>query len=188
MDTSFDQLEKDIEQIKDEFYGSSGKNLFFKKQQKFDCATQIMTRLPLELLLRKTCRILPEHRLVYIDYTILKSYATPEVFDHITDYIIHVFHNFNAEYGFLEVALNLDTFTVSAAERYKSIITIFCDKCFQHQTGFSNILTKFSVYNIPRTFDAMLPALIPLVIDEVKAKVRLHNKAESEPILRQFGI
>ena len=183
---ALDDLEKEIDRIKDEFYESSAKNIFFKKAQKFECASQVASKLPLEQLLRKTCIYLPNPRIVYLDYTIFKSYASPEIFNIISDYIIVVFREFCSKHGYLEVAVNLDTFTISAFDRYKNLINIFCDKCFQQQNEFSKSLTVFSIYNLPNSFDTMKQVMAPFFLEEVKTKVRFYGKLESAPILRSF--
>ena len=187
---TFEDLENEIDRLKDEFYGSSGKNVFFKKAQKFECANQIMSKISIETLLHNTCRpiLTYKHRLVYLDYTIFKSYATPETFNVISDYIIKVFKEFRSQYGYLEVAVNLDTFTVSAFERYKQMISIFCDKCFQQQHAFSKSLTEFNIYNLPHTFDAIKQLISPFMLEEVKSKIHLIGKADSEPILLELGV
>ena len=185
---TFESLENEIEKLKTEFYGSSKKSLFFTKKQKFECASQIMTKLSLDSLLQNTCRIIPQYGLVYIDYVMFKSYATPEIFDYIADYIIQVFSDFRKDRGHLAVAINLDTFTISALERYKPIISIFCDKCFQQRNEFEKSLETFSIYNIPSTFDTIRILIAPLVAEEIRDKIRLVGKPESAKILRSFGI
>jgi len=183
----FEDLENEIDKLKDEFYSSSSKNMFFKSKQKFECANQIMSKVPLETLLYKTCRYIPNEHLIYVDYTIFKSYATPEIFNLITDYIITVFSEFRQKYGHLTVAINLDTFTVSACDRYKTIIQIFCDKCFQQQNNFTQALRTFDIYNVPSTFETIKQIMTPFLLEEVKSKIRLYKKAESEEMLRAFA-
>jgi hypothetical protein len=185
---TFEDLENEIDKLKDEFYSSSSKNLFFKKTQKFECANQIMTKLPIDVLLKNTCIPILNDKLVYIDYKIFKSYATPELFDLISDYIIGIFNEFRRKNGHLEVAINLDTFTISAFERYKHIINVFCDKCFQQQNEFSKSLTVFSVYNVPNAFESITRIMAPFVVEDVKSKIRLFGKAESEPIILSLGL
>lgn len=182
---TFEELENEIDKLKEEFYGSSTKKLFFNKSQKFECANQITSKLPIEMLLTNTCRpILNDTiKIIYIDYPIFKSYATPETFDIISDYIIQVFRDFRSQHGHLDVVVNLDTFTISAFERYKHIIKIFCDKCFQQQNEFSKSLSLFSIYNVPTAFDAIKRAITPFMLEEVRSKIRLFGKVESEPIL-----
>jgi hypothetical protein len=182
------KIDDEIEKIKNEFYSSTGKNVFFKNSQKFECAKQITNQIPFDQLLTSTCRILHEHKVVYVDYVILKSYASPEIYNNITEDIVQVFKLFVSQYGFLSVALNLDTFTVSAAHRYKDIIVNFCDKCFKYDTGFSLVLTKFAIYNIPITFDTIIPILLPFILDEVKPKISLVKKPESMPVFREYGL
>ena len=133
--SSFEDLEREIEKTKSEFYSESGgKNTFFKKQQKYDCAKQVVSNISLEVLLNRTCSIVENTNCVHIDYPLLKTYASPEIFETIADDIIMKFQQIKDTYGCLQVFFNLDGFTVSAAERYKGLIETFCAKCFQQNT------------------------------------------------------
>jgi len=185
--SSFEELEREIEKVKGEFYTENGgKNTFFKKQQKYDCAKQVVNQIPLDVLLNRTCYIINGTNIVHIDYPILKSYASPEIFETISEYIINNFQNVKNVYGKLEIALNFDGFTVSAAERYKSLIEVFCQKCFQKNTGFSPVVTQFLVYNSPNGIDAIRHIVLPFMEENVKAKLVVASKKESSEYNRRF--
>jgi len=184
---SFAALEMEIDNARNEFYSESGKNTFFKKQQKFDCAQRVASQIPMEHLLSRTCWIQDEIAFVRIDYTILKTYASPEVFELIVNHIIRVCRGSVATFKSLSVLLNLDTFTVSAAERYKALIELFCGKCFQENTGFSLSLEQFIVYNVPTTVDTIKPMLMPFVLEEIRHKVKLVSKKDTPAVLSSLG-
>jgi hypothetical protein len=184
---SFEALEMEINNTRNAFYGESGKNTFFKKQQKFDCAQKVASQIPMEHLLSRTCWIQDEIAFVRIDYTILKTYASPEVFEIIVDHIIQICKGSIATFKRLNVLLNLDTFTVSAAERYKVLIELFCQKCFQENLGFSLSLEQFIIYNSPSTIDLIKPILLPLLLEEIRPKIRLVSKKETPGVLCSLG-
>jgi len=184
--SSFEDLEREIEKAKDEFYSESSKNVLFKKQQKYDCAKQITNKISLEVLLNRTCYIIDDTNCVHIDYPILKSYASPDIFDTISEYIITNFQHVKNTHGNLQVFMNLDGFTVSAAERYKKLIEVFCTKCFQRNTGFAPVVLQFVVYNSPNVIDTIKHIVMPFMEENVKAKLLLVPKRDSEKYNRMF--
>ena len=189
--SSFEDLEKEIENVREDFYEGSGKNRFFKKQQKFECAKQVASTFPIEMLLHQTCWIHQEKNIVFISYPMLKTYASPELFETITDHIINVcWISKEQSVGkqSLNVLFNLDGFTFSAAERYKKLIEIYCEKCFRLDFGFSNALKQFVICNSPSTIETIRPLLAPFIIDEIKDKIQLVSKKESAAYLTSIGI
>jgi len=185
--SSFEELEKEIEKTQTEFYAEAGgKNTLFKKQQKYDCAKQVVSRISIDTLLTHTCHILENTNCVHIDYPFLKSYASPEIFDTIADYIIAQFQKVKDEYGELIVCLNFEGFTVSAAERYKGLIETFCMKCFQRNTGFSQVVTQFVVYNSTNVADAIKTIVLPFMEDNVRATMLVVSKKDSGPYNSRF--
>ena len=185
--SSFEELEKEIERVKDDFYTENGgKNTFFKKQQKYECAKKMVNQIPLEKLLNRTCYIINGTNCVHIDYPILKSYASPDIFETIADYIIMNFQQVKDTCGSLQVFLNFDGFTVSAAERYKNLIEVFCMKCFQRNTGFSPVVLQFVVYNSPNVIDAIKHIVLPFMEENVKAKLLVASKKDSDKYNQMF--
>jgi len=179
--SSFDELEKEIERVRTDFYtDSGGKNRLFKKQQKFDCAKQVVNKIPLETLLPQTFYIDGNTNRVHIVYPILKLFASPEIFDTISDFIIAHFQYIKQNHPTLEVMLNLDGFTISAAERYKGLIETFCMKCFGLNTGFSQLVSKFIVYNAPASIESIGPIVKPFMEPNVREKLILASKKDSD--------
>lgn len=186
--SSFDELEREIAKVKDEFYGESGgKNTFFKKQQKFDCAKQIVNRVSLDALLARSCYIVPNTYCVHIDYPTLKLYASPDTFETISEYIMANFKKVTDEYGTFEVFLNLDGLTVSGAERYRGLIETFCMMCFNLNTGFSQMIHRFVVYNSPNVIDAIKHIVMPFMEENVKLRLLVVPKKDSTEYNAKFS-
>jgi hypothetical protein len=185
--SSFEELEREIEKAQADFYTESGgKNTLFKKQQKYECAKQVVSKISIDVLLDRTCYILPDSNCVHIDYPVLKSYASPEIFDTIADYIIAKFQEVKDEFGELLVCLNFDGFTVSAAERYKLLIDTFCQKCFQKNTGFAPVVTQFVVYNSTNVVDAIKHIVWPFMEENVRETLLVVSKQDSGPYNARF--
>jgi hypothetical protein len=184
---SFDELEKEIENTKDAFYSESGKNSFFKNNQKFDCARHIVDKISLEVLLNKMCNFFDGAYTLHIDYPTLKLIASPEIFDTISEHIIMKCQTIKAAYNRLELVINLDGFTVSAAERYKSLIQLFCSKCFHLNAGFSSVVTSFILYNSPTLIDGIYPIVKPFISEEVHSKVTIIQKKDSGEFVKKYS-
>lgn len=185
--SSFEDLEKEIENIKEQFYGENGgKNIFFKKNQKYDCAKKIVSQIPLETLLDRMCIIFESVKCVHIDYAILKTFASPDNFESISENIISKFEYLKQKYSTFDVFINLDGFTVSAAERYKSLIEVFCQKCLQKNSGFSIIVTQLVVYNAPLMVESIKHIVWPFMEEPMKRKIFVVQKKDSTEITNQF--
>jgi hypothetical protein len=168
-------LEK-VNELKNTYYSDNGKNILFKNKQKFECANNIINSIGIDDLIRKTIYIIQDTNNVYIDYTLFKLFATPEQYNRIVDYAISAINFSINKYGSYEVHINLDTFTVSAAERYKHIIIIFLNECIQYDGKCSELLTKMHIHNTPKTFNLISKILLPLMDPLVKSKLILHEK------------
>ena len=177
--SSFEELEREIEKVKDDFYSETGKNMFFKNKQKYDCAKQVINKIPLELLFARTCYNIENTVYVIIDYPIMKTYASPEIINELSDYIISIFSQVIKKYGTFEVMMNLDGFTISAADRFKKLIEVFCMKCFNQGTGFAMIVNKFVVYNTTSVIDSFKPLVAHLIEENVRKRLFIISKKDS---------
>ena len=111
----------EIENKKSEIYNESGKNMFFKKQQKNDVAQQISQQFDMNQLLNLTCY--SEDNQIVIDYTIIKLYAHPDNYSQIIDYIMALYTT--KKHLKVTFHFNINGFTVTSAERYKDFIKMY---------------------------------------------------------------
>ena len=185
--SSFDELEKEIERVKNNFYEESGgKKSIFKKQQKFDCARQVVNQIPIEVLLKNSCYIVNDTHFVHIDYPVLKSYMSPETFDIIAEYIFQTFREVIEKHNNLVTLLNLDGLTVSGAERYKGLPESFCKKCFDRNSAYSQVVSQFIVYNSPNIIESIRPIVYHLMEENVKSRLKIVLKKDSDEYNRVF--
>jgi len=175
-----------INNLKNKYYSDNKKNLFFKDVQRSECANTITKQLCIEDLIYKTCYILKDTNKVFIDYLVFKSYALPENYEKIVEYILSLFNYCIQRYDGFEAHINLSSFTLSAAERYKSIINIFIQKCMISNSGYSIKIIKINIYNTPATFSNISKLLLPLIDNTVKSKIIMYDKNESAGILKDF--
>jgi len=173
-----------ISDLSSKYYSENKKNIFFKKNQKNDCALSITNAVGIDELIVKTIYIIPNTNSVFLDYTIFKTYATAEYYSNILNYIFSLFQECVTKYGVYNTHVNLDTFTISAAERYKNIIELFLENCMNYGCDYSNELNKMYIYNTPNTFKNISPILMPLIDPVVKQKIVFYDKNTSSEILK----
>jgi hypothetical protein len=177
----------DMLKIKDTYYKEHSKNILFKTAQKFDCAKQMCSKLDVVDLMNSTFWLIPNKNQFYIDYRIYKLYANPDIFQLIVDNIIRMCKWCISEYGVFEVHINLSSFTVSAAERHRTIINLFNQTCMQDtQHQFTDKLCSLNIHNVPSAIDNITHILLPLFPCEVLPKIKMFKKEESHAILSQI--
>ena len=176
----------EMNKIQNNYYETNGKNTFFKKTQKLNCAKEIADKFELNDLIEKTMYVIPNTNQVYIDYTIFKLYANPDNFNDIILHIIELFSYCIKYYGSFTVCMNLKSFSISAAERYKIIIQYFCDECLKSDTKFVELLDKFYIYHTPHVMETISKLFSSLVDPAVYQKIVMHSKEESDKLLQQL--
>lgn len=173
-----------IKQLQNEFYNKNPKNFLFKKQQKLDCATEISDKCDLNTLLNNCVFIIPNTNSIFFDYTIFKLFANPANYNGIINHINHLINYCIQYYEKYTVHINLSSFTITAYERYKTLIMDFCTLCFQTQSNFSDRLTTMYIYNIPNMFDNIMALAAPFVDRSVQSKIVTYNKKNTEELIK----
>ena len=172
-----------ITNLRNQYYSDSGKNVLFKNKQKIECATTICNSIGLEQIIDKTIYCIPNSNKVFFDYTLFKMYATPENYNQIVSHALLQCRHKISENGNFEIHINLNSFTVSACDRYKDIIQIFCNECLRSNTRYSINLSKLIVYNSPNMIDAISRIILPFIDPIVRNKITLYSKTESDILI-----
>jgi len=186
MSSSTDNLLAQMEKFKSDFLDSEGKNSFFKKSQKLDCAKKMSQTFNLQDMIQKTVFIVPGTNKIMFDYTIFKLYACPENYNEIIDYIIVLYDWLLIQYPTFEANIILDSFTISAADRYKGVIQLFCSKCMNTQTKYSNLTEKINIYYTPSMIESISTLLKPFIDKELGERIVLFSKADSPEIIQKL--
>jgi len=177
----------DVLELKKAYYETNTKNVFFKKSQKFDCAKDICSKFNIVNLMDSTFWLVPNKHKFYFDYRMYKLYGHPENFRLVVDNILHMTNWCIDEYKCFEIHLNLCGFSVSAAERYRNLIQLFCDICMnQTEREYLPYMITMNIYNIPLVFDNISKILMPILPPELIPKIRLIKKAESDAPLAEL--
>ena len=186
MTESSETILNEIQQYKEKYYQLEGKNMFFKKSQKMDCATKISEQFDLNTLIAHTIYEIPNTNKLLFDYTVFKLYATPDNYDTIIKYILTLFEYILMKHSCFEMNVILDTFTVSAVERYKSVIQMFCNKCMASNTRYSKYITQMNLYYTPSMIDSIRSILRPFIDNTVYDRIVMYSKSESPEILKKL--
>lgn len=175
-----------LQQIKDDYYTQNKKSMLFKNDQKFHLAQSVCTQIDLTELLHNTCWIIPHTNKVYFEYSVFKHYACPQNYQQIINKIQTLCYECVQTHGSFEVHINLASFTVSAAERYKPVIQMYCEQCTSQTTWLTDYLERLCLYNVPVMIENISRMLSPLVPPAVREKRQLYTKDVSEAILQQL--
>jgi hypothetical protein len=174
------QLLKEIEDYQNTYYNDNNKNLFFKSNQKNNLASNVSEKFDMNQLLKMMCYPIINTNIVIIDYYIFKMFANTNNYKTITDFILGEFEKVLKMYNKFECHLNINTFTISAAERYKTMINIFCEKALASNTQFSEKIDKFIIYYPPSMIQNISKIFSPFINPNVKDKVIFYDKKSSD--------
>ena len=176
----------DIKEFQNNYYSIHKKNFFFKKKQKLDCANTICEKFSLDDLINKTMFVIPNTNIVFLDYTIFKLFANPNNYEILVNNIILLFQDRINNFKSFELHVNLDNFTISSLERYKSIINTFISKCLSNNTTYVYSMNNIYIYNVFKSFDNMITALRSVINKDVYKKLILCDETESKTKIEYF--
>ena len=176
----------DLLKIQSEFYSSQHKNLFFRKSQKRDCANYVMTQVPLDVLLKRTIMRFSDTNVVYIDYTVFKTYASPENYLHVAQWLLKHIQATIRTYGGFDLHVNLSTFSMSAAERYTEAIQVFCEECHRKDQNYLDNMGNMYIYNTPNMIHMVTTIISRFTNESIKDKMVCYSKEESATRLHEL--
>lgn len=181
------KLLEEIEEYQNKYYSTNKKSVIFKSNEKTALANEIAQNFNMETLLDMMCFPVPDKNIVVIDYLIFKLFANPNNYELITNHILGNFHQKITVYGNFQCHLNIHSFTVSAAQRYKSMIEIFCKNALASNTPYSEKIQIFAIYNAPCMLQQISNIFLPFVNPNVKDKVTIYDKNDSNTCWNHFS-
>lgn len=173
-----DILQK-IAGLQNDYYKQNAKNTFFKNSQKIKCAEAVTNNIDIDDLLNNCCFHIPNSNKIFFNYQVFKTFAQPENYEIIVNYIINLLINILHNYPNFEVHVSIQSFTVSAAHRYKPCILLFLQKCNDNILEFSDKLSVLNIYYSPSSLESIKPILLPLIPPIVKSKMTIFDKDTS---------
>jgi hypothetical protein len=181
-----ERLVDKIKAIQDDYYNKNKKNTIFKNKQKFDCANTVSNILDLQQLIDQTIYIIPNTNKIFFDYTFFKLFANKDNFNIIVDHTFELLQKTFIMFEKFDLYVNMESFTVSAFERYKDILIDFINKCLLNNTKFSDNMTFLYICNVPKTFDAIIKSLKPFIEKQVYEKIKLLDEETSKQNIIEF--
>jgi hypothetical protein len=190
MDKNNNELLERVNDFKNEYYNNQSKNLFFKKSQKMDMAKQLSQSFDLNELLRNFTYNIPNTSNIYLDYTIFKLFANESNYQMIIDYFLNIIDYCIYTYGEYNIHLNMESFTVSAAERYYGFLELYVNNCLMKTKTnhflYSEKLKNFYIYNPPSVLDMVHKIFRKVIQKEVNEKFVVIPKKDSKVAIEKL--
>lgn len=183
------RIEDELIKIQSDFYSSQPKNLFLKKSQKSECADFVTTQLCLDELIHHTIYVIPNTKIIYMDYPVFKCYATSTNYEKIVSHILKLIDQLICNHNEFNIHVNLSSFTLTAAERYSQMLQLFCETiCKKTNTNFkyTDYMKKMHIYNTPNTIHLITPLLSRFINDSISDKIAYFSKEQSVDTLRNI--
>jgi hypothetical protein len=178
--TNSNDLLKDLETFKEDYYSKNSKNMFFKKSQKADCAQKICEQYDINALLQQTAYFIPTNNEIFFNYPMFKLFANENNYSIIIDYVFDLINASITSYNEYIIHIDLSGFTITAAERYKSLIMLFNAKCVESSNiRYIDYCKKWYIYNPPLVIDMIGNVLSPLLHPDVLKNLTIYPKKES---------
>ena len=166
-----DGIDKQISNLQQQFYAENKKNSFFKNSQKQDFAKSLVQELNLTTLLTSCIYIIPDTNIIYMDYSILKTFLFEDIYEKSIDFILEKYSHAIQQYNSYVVHVNLKGFTISAAQRYQKGIIMFTEKCNNSTTKFAELMQQMVIINAPSMMETinkmMKPFIDPLLVGKI---------------------
>ena len=119
---------------------------------------------------------------IFIDYSIFKMFANPNNYHDISLFLARIINDCIHKYKQIEIHINLDTLSISAVERHRSIILNFAEH--GQNNKYDKYLTKLELYNTPSFITTTTSILNSFISSNVKQMVKFYKKEESEMLLK----
>lgn len=171
-----DDIMSKINSAKEQFYSDNHKNMFFKKQQKFDCATSVMSGLNENDVFANVFSVKDD--IIFFNYPVFKTVAHPEYYSKMADYLFFASSNLIATYGSYRIFVNCDGVTISAIERYKDFVSVVSKRGLINDKGLLAKLNVVNICNPPSFVDHGLKIIIPLVDINLWSKICIVQDAK----------
>jgi hypothetical protein len=172
-------LNNKLESLKNNFYQNNKKNIIFKNEQKKKCATIINQSIDLNVLLQNTFLTFENKNIIYFQYNVFKTYATDDIVINLTNYLFQIIETLISKYGCFEMHVNLDSYTVTAHERYKNMYITFFDLCKSNNMVFSDKLSILNVYNTPSVIHSLRAFFAQFIDKNAVSKIHMYDKKNS---------
>lgn len=162
-----------INALKADYYANNNKNFLFKKQQKFELASNIMQTMDINTVLGTIIRV--ENSVMHFNYAVFKTVASPETYMNIVQYIFARSDELVQTYGTFQASIDIKGLTMTGVERYKGFVSLLSQQGAVEGRNLLTHIDKMYVVNPPSMVMNIAKILLPLVDPSVKDKIVLAN-------------
>ena len=171
MTSETDDIMNKINSLKTEYYLENKKNIIFKNNQKFDCATTIVQNINKNELFNTIVTI--NENQMFFNYGLFKTIIHPDIY---TDLIHHIFQaneKILTKYSSYNVFIDFKGLTMTGVERYKDFITTMSLEGQKNKKDFLQKLEKIYIVNPPFMIANIGKIILPLLDKVVKEKIAI---------------
>ena len=168
---------ENIKRIQEGYYSVSKKTMFNKKELKNNCAELITQNISLNELVSKTVYVIENTNIVFVDYTVFKSFATPSSYQAVVDSLVSNIISVINKWGTFEVHLNLNSLSVTGLDRYNSIFKVYYDTCCSNGLYYNeDKIDKIIILNTPTVISTLIPLIVRYTDPSIKSKIICRKK------------
>jgi hypothetical protein len=133
-----------------------------------------------------TIFVIPNTNHIYFNYPLFKTYAASSLYNSIIDHTLGIVNICIDKYGSFEMHVNLNTFSISAVERYHDAIRLFCDECLKNNKDYYNKIKNMHIYHVPSIFDKISIILDKFINPVIKSKIIKYTKDNSYHVIKKL--
>ncbi len=119
--------------------------------------------------------ITTENSMMYFNYAVFKTVATPEIYMNIVQYIFAKSDKLVQTYGTFQATIDFKGLTITGVERYKDFVSLLSQQGAVEGRNLLTHIDKMYVVNPPSMVMNIAKILLPLVDPSVKDKIVLAN-------------
>jgi hypothetical protein len=123
-----------------------------------------------------------------MNYSIFKLFANDAVYYQMIQRVFFLYDQNISQYGNYFLIINLDGFTISAAERYRDFITLFSNICMASDKKYTSFVEKVQILNTPHVFDTIIKMFKPFIAKEISGLIEPLSKQQSVSILQEIAV
>jgi len=160
-----------LQGLKTEYYESNSKKMLFRKQEKFDCASQIAQNIDMNLAFQRM--LVVNENVIYLNYPVFKMVANPSMYYDLTYHIFGVVERLTTQYPKIHAILDLKGLTITAVERYKNFVLMVSEEGVKNGKNLLGYVDKIYFQNPPSFLKQILGVFLPLLDPVIKDKIVL---------------
>ena len=163
-------LEEKVQAFKQQYYSKENKTTFFSSSKKLHCAQQVSKQFNLQDLMHNSIFIVKDTCKIYVDYPLVKSFVHPDNYDQVIQHVFILSETILQSHPKFELHITLKTFTMTAAQRYKDLITLFCHQ-YLNSSSESDKLSFLYIYDPPQMVQVIQNMFSPFISQAHKGKI-----------------